>query len=102
MDTTSRACDLFNSTRGVMGHRTSQTKLKTDSQKKSTRSRRLRVTNPHAADVDVQSDIHWMVVPPEDASPPPDHPANLPPTSARSGLTLLTCTNSPTGSRGAG
>ena len=39
----------------------------------------LRVTHPHAAGIDVHSDVHWVAVPPEDAPPPsPNHPPNLP------------------------
>ena len=40
----------------------------------------LRVTNPHAAGIDVHAETHWVAVPPEHAPPPPpDHPPNLPP-----------------------
>jgi transposase len=39
----------------------------------------LRVTNPHAAGIDVHAAVHWVAVPPEHAPPPPaDHPPNLP------------------------
>jgi transposase len=39
----------------------------------------LRVTNPHAAGIDVHAAIHWVAVAPEQAPPPPaDHPPNLP------------------------
>jgi transposase len=42
-------------------------------------ARRLHVTHPHAAGIDVHSDVHWVAVPPEHAPPPsPDHPPNLP------------------------
>jgi transposase len=57
-------------------------KLATDPPSKPARpspSRRLRVTNPHAAGIDVHSDVHWVAVPPEHAPPlPSDHPSNLP------------------------
>jgi transposase len=40
---------------------------------------RLHVTHPHAAGIDIHANVHWVAVPPADASPPPkDHPANLP------------------------
>ncbi len=43
------------------------------------RSRRLQVTNPRAAGIDVHSDVHWVAVSPEDAPPSlPDHPVHLP------------------------
>jgi transposase len=39
----------------------------------------LRITHPHAAGIDVHSNVHWVAVPPGDAPPAPaDHPANLP------------------------
>jgi transposase len=39
----------------------------------------LRVTNPHAAGIDIHAAVHWVAVPPELAPPPPaDHPPNLP------------------------
>jgi len=39
----------------------------------------LRVTNPHAAGIDVHADIHWVAVPPGSAPPPPPgHPPHLP------------------------
>jgi transposase len=39
----------------------------------------LRVTNPHAAGIDIHLAEHWVAVPPESAPPPPKgHPANLP------------------------
>ena len=42
-------------------------------------AKRLRLTHPHAAGIDVHSQVHWVAVPPEDAPPPPaDHPPNLP------------------------
>src|SRR5262245_43563909 len=57
-------------------------KTTTDPPQKTPRARtveRLRVTNSHAAGIDIHSEIHWVAVPPEDALPPPsDHPANLP------------------------
>jgi len=41
---------------------------------------RLRVTNPHAAGIDVHANVHWVAVPAGDApAPPPDHPPKLPP-----------------------
>jgi transposase len=63
-----------------MSQRTPQKKSSTDPPKKPVRpTRRLRVTNPRAAGIDVHSDVHWVAVPPEGASPPPaDHPVNLP------------------------
>jgi transposase len=40
----------------------------------------LRLTNPHAAGIDVHAAVHWAAVPPGSAPPPPpDHPPNLPP-----------------------
>ena len=40
----------------------------------------LRVTNPHAAGIDVHAEVHWVAVPPEAAPPPAqNHPAHLPP-----------------------
>jgi transposase len=37
------------------------------------------VAHPHAAGIDVHSDIHWVAVPPEPAPPPlPEHPPHLP------------------------
>jgi transposase len=56
-----------------------------DPPKKAARAaRRLRVTNPRAAGIDVHSDVHWVAVPPEHAPPAsPDHPANRP-TNVRS------------------
>jgi hypothetical protein len=40
----------------------------------------LRVTNPHAAGIDVHAAVHWVAVPPSSCPPPPkDQPANLPP-----------------------
>ena len=43
------------------------------------RGARLRVTHPHAAGIDVHSDVHWVAVPPEHAPPPPpEHPPHLP------------------------
>jgi len=52
----------------------------TSSPKKPTRTtKRLRVTNPHAAGIDIHSETHWVAVSPEDApDPPSDHPPNLP------------------------
>lgn len=48
------------------------------------RRARLRVTHPHAAGIDVHSDVHWVAVPPEHApNSPPDHPPHLP-TNVRS------------------
>lgn len=39
----------------------------------------LRVTNPHAAGIDVHSEQHWVAVSPEQAPPPAtDHPPHLP------------------------
>jgi transposase len=39
----------------------------------------LRVTNPHAAGIDVHAAVHWVAVPPGSAPPPPpDHPPHLP------------------------
>ena len=39
----------------------------------------LRVTNPHAAGIDVHANVHWVAVSPADAPAPlADHPANLP------------------------
>jgi transposase len=39
----------------------------------------LRVTNPHAAGIDIHAAVHWAAVPPGSAPPPPaDHPTNLP------------------------
>jgi transposase len=39
----------------------------------------LRVTNPHAAGIDIHLAEHWVAVPPESAPPPgKGHPANLP------------------------
>ena len=39
----------------------------------------LHVTHRHAAGIDVHANVHWVAVPPGDASvPPADHPANLP------------------------
>ncbi|QDU21288.1 IS110 family RNA-guided transposase [Urbifossiella limnaea] len=65
-----------------MSTRTTRTKTTTDPPKAPPRpraARRLRVTNPHAAGIDIHSDIHWVAVPPDHApAPPPDHPANLP------------------------
>ena len=50
--------------------------------KKSRPSQRLaglRVTNPHAAGIDVHAKEHWVAVPPEDAPPgPADQPAHVP------------------------
>lgn len=64
-----------------MSTRTSK-KTATDPPKKPTRprpSRRLHVTNPRAAGIDIHSDVHWVAVSPEDAPPPPaNHPTNLP------------------------
>jgi transposase len=43
-------------------------------------ARRLRVTNPRAAGIDIHSDVHWVAVPPEYApTAPTDHPTNRPP-----------------------
>jgi len=40
----------------------------------------LRVSNPHAAGIDVHAAVHWVAVPPEAAPPPPkNQPTNLPP-----------------------
>ncbi len=40
----------------------------------------LRVSNPHAAGIDVHAAVHWVAVPPEAVSAAPkNHPANLPP-----------------------
>src|SRR5437867_5873821 len=40
----------------------------------------LRVSNPHAAGIDVHAAVHWVAVPPEAAQPPPkNQPTNLPP-----------------------
>ncbi len=40
----------------------------------------LRLTNPHAAGIDVHAAVHWVAVPPGSAPPPPADPApNLPP-----------------------
>jgi len=40
----------------------------------------LRMTNAHAAGIDIHAAIHWVAVPPEQAPPPPpNHPPNLPP-----------------------
>jgi transposase len=65
-----------------MSQRTPKQKTTTDPPKKPARpraARQLRVTNPRAAGIDVHSDVHWVAVPPEDATPPPsDHPANAP------------------------
>jgi hypothetical protein len=38
----------------------------------------LRLTHAHAAAIDVHAAVHWVAVPPGDAPPPADHPANLP------------------------
>ena len=39
----------------------------------------LHVTHPHAAGIDIHAAVHWVAVPPEDATPPPpDHPPHLP------------------------
>ncbi len=39
----------------------------------------LRVTNPHAAGIDIHQAEHWVAVPPGSAPlPPKDHPPNLP------------------------
>jgi transposase len=39
----------------------------------------LRMTNAHAAGIDIHAAVHWVAVPPEHAPPPPaDHPPNLP------------------------
>jgi transposase len=39
----------------------------------------LRLSNPHAAGIDVHAAIHWVAVPPGHAPPAlPDHPPNLP------------------------
>ena len=65
-----------------MSQRTPKTKTTTDPPKKPPRprsARRLRVTNPRAAGIDIHSDVHWVAVPPGTAPPsPPDHPTNLP------------------------
>lgn len=63
-----------------MSQRTPKTKTTTDPPKKPARpARRLRVTNPRAAGIDIHSETHWVAVPPEDAPPPPpDHPVNAP------------------------
>jgi transposase len=45
----------------------------------------LRVTNPHAAGIDVHAAVHWAAVPPGSAPPPADHPPNLPPHVRRFG-----------------
>jgi transposase len=64
-----------------MSRRTTE-KTATDPPKRPPRprpARRLRVTNPRAAGIDVHSDVHWVAVPPEGAPhPPTDHPAHLP------------------------
>ena len=40
---------------------------------------RLRVTNPHAAGIDVHANVHWVAVPASNAPPPPsEHSSNLP------------------------
>jgi hypothetical protein len=40
----------------------------------------LRVTNPHAAGIDVHAAVHWVAVPPGSCPPPPkDQPAHLSP-----------------------
>jgi transposase len=50
----------------------------------------LRLTNAHAAGIDIHAAIHWVAVPPEQAPPPPpNHPSNLP-THVRS---FGTCTD---------
>ncbi len=42
-------------------------------------ARRLRVTNPHAAGIDIHANTHWVAVPAGNGPPPPpDHPPNLP------------------------
>jgi len=39
----------------------------------------LRVTNRHAAGIDIHANVHWVAVPPEDAPPSSaDHPPKLP------------------------
>jgi hypothetical protein len=39
----------------------------------------LRITNPHAAGIDIHAAVHWVAVPPGHAlPPPPDQPPNLP------------------------
>jgi len=44
-----------------------------------TASDSLRVTHPHAAGIDIHSEVHWVAVPPEHAPPPPpNHPPRLP------------------------
>ncbi len=57
-------------------------KTATDPPKRAPRSRavkRIRLTHPHAAGIDIHSEIHWVAVPPEDAPPAPSgHPAHLP------------------------
>src|SRR5712692_9782677 len=40
----------------------------------------LRMTNAHAAGIDVHAAVHWVAVQPDSCPPPPkDQPANLPP-----------------------
>src|SRR5262249_17634066 len=52
-------------------------------------AKRLRLTHPHAAGIDVHSQVHWVAVPAEDAPPPPAaHPPNPPPQAPSFG----TCT----------
>jgi transposase len=47
--------------------------------KKSAQPESLRVTNPHAAGIDIHLAKHWVAVPVESAPPrSKDHPANLP------------------------
>jgi transposase len=57
-------------------------KTATDPPKKAPSARgakRLRVTNPRAAGIDIHSQVHWVAVPPEcAAAPPPGHPPNVP------------------------
>ena len=39
----------------------------------------LRVMHPHAAGIDIHSNVHWVAVPPEDVpARPADHPPKLP------------------------
>jgi hypothetical protein len=56
----------------------------------------LRVTNPHAAGVDVHAGVHWVAVPPGSAPPPSDHPPHLPAHVRPFGA----CTGWPTGCNG--
>jgi transposase len=65
--------------RGPFFVEAAMTTRKQKSQHQSKHSQALRVTNPHAAGIDVHAREHWVAVPPDHAPPrPANHPANLP------------------------